>query len=71
MENKQIEFEGKGLDLSDAPHLFKPYQIYTSSFMPMPFEPCIYATPKKKSLLTEIKTRLSHAWYALKGGECE
>lgn len=26
---------------------------------------------KKRSLIQEIKHRLTHAWYALKGGECD
>ena len=47
------------------------YKIDTTKMIFPEFNPHGHVVPKKKSLLKEIKTRLSHAWYALKGGECE
>lgn len=70
---KAYEWKGKGLDLSDPSSSDLIYKIdATRMRIPGPS----YLAPRigysnKQSFLSKLKTRLSHAWYALKGGECE
>lgn len=65
-------YEWKGVPLERWDHM-KDSLIYMMNSQKMIYpqwDPARMVV-KKRTLIEEIKYRLSHAWYALKGGECD
>ena len=67
---KQYIYNGKVLDPNDHLNDSMIYML-NSQKMYFPEWDANRMVCKPKTLWQKIKSRLSHAWYALKGGECD